>query len=194
MIKSVRLKGWEKQTIQSIKGTSTMLEIEALYGLASQVDVGKIIVEIGCGRGRSTCAIGYGSKSGNINPIYAIDNFSSDVGDRQEFYGNMYRSYMGDIVSLVGIDSMKAWRSGFAENIGLLYVDGSIDYSEVKCDVDNFLWHLSENAIVVFGNGVLEDGVAAAINEYKNLGVLEEVDVIDNMVVCRSLVYIGGAK
>lgn len=178
------------EAIMSIEGQVSKNEITRLISLAQDVKMGEVIVEIGSFRGRSSIALGLGSKMGNGSRVYAVDphlDFSGVMGgtfspsDQTELYKNIIRFSMGEIVSVVSLPSActaKGWIEDWP--IGLLWIDGDHKYESVRLDFDSWKDHVAPNGIIAFHDSNFE-GVrhfideAIAGNELVELGNVESL-------------------
>jgi predicted O-methyltransferase YrrM len=123
-----------------------------LAGLAAQVPPGQVIVEVGSFRGRSTIALAFGAQPGVI--VYAVDPHEEHevqglpfgMADNQAFMSNVSRAGMGNKIRVVNLLSRDALVIKTRHDIGLVFVDGAHEYSEVG--VDSIIWG---NALVVGG-------------------------------------------
>jgi len=147
----------ERQAIEATEGAISLEECDLLYGLAAQIVTG-CIVEIGSYRGRSTVALALGSMAGARVPVYAIEpheRFTGVLGgqfeptDRTEFFKNMVRADVAEIVRLVNLSS-EVVTPGWSEPVGMLWIDGDHRYPAVKRDFDCWASFLIPQAIVAF--------------------------------------------
>lgn len=145
------------KNVLSVEGQISPSECLLLFDLASQVSLG-CIVEIGSYRGRSTVALASGSLANNRVPIYAIEPHEpfkgitgADFGpkDRVEFFRNILRTRVGEIVHLVNLRSevvSKCWN----KQISLLWIDGDHRYPAVKRDFDCWEPFVVKNGLIAF--------------------------------------------
>lgn len=129
-----------------------------LAELAADVPEDRAIVEVGSYRGRSACYLAAGAQAGCGAHVFAIDAWnlpgnpagkhSFDTArrafDRQvEFAG--LREQITPVTGF-SVDVAKAWTGA----VGLLFIDGSHVYEDVRADLVAWRPHLHENAIVAF--------------------------------------------
>src|SRR5215831_7205885 len=147
----------ERQIVEATEGAISLVECDLLYGLAAQITAG-CIVEVGSYRGRSTVALALGSMAGARVPVYAIEpheRFTGVLGgqfepsDRTEFFKNMIRAEVAEIVRLVNLSS-EVVTAGWSAPVGMLWIDGDHRYPAVKRDFDCWAPFLIPQAIVAF--------------------------------------------
>jgi predicted O-methyltransferase YrrM len=136
-----------KPLIADIPGWLTDEEGEALYELARSCPGNGVIVEIGSWKGKSTVCLGLGSQAGSSVPIYAIDPHADyRFGD---FKTNIERAGIAELVRPVAALSQPAADS-FAEQIELLFVDGSHEYDLVLEDFEKWVPKVVDGGWVAF--------------------------------------------
>jgi len=109
------------------------------------------ILEIGCDRGQSLCALGLGSKIADREKVFSID---IDRGRQDDYYhrdirltngANRWKTVVENLemcglqnwVYLIGADSMEAYK--FLDvSLRILYVDGNHDYPHTVSDIQNY--------------------------------------------------------
>lgn len=148
---------WIKHFVREVNGWLSEQEGEFLYFLAKQVPWGESIVEIGSWQGKSTIWLARGSLAGSKNPVYAIDphcgsesHLSEDEEDTRDiFERNIHRARVDHIVVPLLKSSEEACK-GWEGDIGLLWIDGSHEYEDVKRDF--LLWepYLSPSRFIAF--------------------------------------------
>lgn len=136
-----------------------------LAGLAAAVPDGQAIVEVGSFKGKSTCYLAEGSRHGAGVPVFAVDPWElpgnpngkhgfAQATTRERFHEQITRLGFEDLIVPVTSFSVVAagvWQRGTSGRpIGLLYIDGSHTYSDVRADVEAWTPHLALGAIVVF--------------------------------------------
>jgi predicted O-methyltransferase YrrM len=151
----------ERQAVEATAGAISLEECDLLYGLAAQIATG-CIVEVGSYRGRSTVALALGSMAGARLPVYAVEpheRFTGvlggqfEPGDRTEFFKNMVRAGVAEIVRLVNLSS-EVVTPGWSEPVGMLWIDGDHRYPAVKRDFDCWAPFLVPRAFVAFHDSV----------------------------------------
>lgn len=159
--------------IMSIEGQITKAEAEKLFELAGMTGAGKVIIEIGSYRGRSTAALALGSLSGNKNLVYAVDPHAEFVGvlggefgpaDRAALYKNLTKIGVGHVVAVVSLSSEQAARCWMKKNIGLLWLDGDHSYEGVRSDYEVWIPFLADDGIIAFHDSQVA-GVRQLIDE-----------------------------
>ena len=128
-------------TIDKIGGWLAKEEARVLYIIASEVT--GPIVEIGAWKGRSTATLGFASRNNPAHPlIYTVDPFTGSKEHREldphcntwdEFRENIESLHMFDIVHPYQMTSKEAYEKHFGA-IGMLFIDGSHEYEDVKYD------------------------------------------------------------
>lgn len=128
-------------TIDKIGGWLAKEEARVLYIIASEVT--GPIVEIGAWKGRSTATLGFASRNNPAHPlIYTVDPFTGSKEHREldphcntwdEFRENIESLHMFDIVRPYQMTSKEAYEKHFGA-IGMLFIDGSHEYEDVKYD------------------------------------------------------------
>jgi predicted O-methyltransferase YrrM len=150
----------ELQALGVACGLHTKREKRLLWDLASTVASG-VIVEIGSFEGYSTIILAKAAGKGNVDEVYAIDPHtgrSCEVdGEDSPYEGdtwprfneNIRRAGVSHVVRGLKLKSEEAVE-GWEKSIGLLWIDGSHRYEDVKKDF--LLWrrHLVAGGVVVF--------------------------------------------
>lgn len=153
------------QLLEGVAGFLHGSEPEFLRSLASEVSPPNCIVEIGSFRGRSTIALAYGAPDGVI--VYAVDpheehevlGLKFGMADNAAFFENVSRARMGSRVRVLNISSQAANRMWHDEIFvtkpapGLVWIDGSHEYDDVKYDV----WHWGGHHLAVGGKLAIHD-------------------------------------
>lgn len=142
-----------------------------LYKYA-KLNNGGVIVEIGSWKGKSTVVLAMGSKDGYSNKVYAIDPhenteahklFKQD-STKQIFENNLKLFGVDDIVVPIFKKSVDATKD-VNNQIGLLFIDGSHEYEDVKNDINNYIPFTGIGSVILFHDYCNESGVIKAINE-----------------------------
>ncbi|MCL0091478.1 class I SAM-dependent methyltransferase, partial [Dehalococcoidales bacterium] len=118
-----------------------------LYKLAKNLPLGQAIVEIGSWKGKSTVWLAKGAAAGQRNKVYSIDPHQGSeahihISESEEdtypaFLANLTKAGIQDIVVPLITTSQQVAR-WWRRSIGLLWIDGSHNYEDVKRDL--FLW------------------------------------------------------
>ena len=148
------------------------VEGELLYKLAKDVPSGQVIVEIGGSKGKSTVCLAKGTEAGQRNKVYSIgaqsasnDRADKDRGDaRAKFLNNLTEAGVQDTVVAVATASEEAalrWR----DKVGLLWVNASREYEDVKHIILSWGHNLSPRASLAF-HGCDQPGPARVVKEH----------------------------
>lgn len=178
-----------------IEGWLSNAEGELLYLLAKQVPNGQAIVELGSWKGKSTVWLAKGAQSGQGNKVYSIDphrgsetHVSEGEGDTYgEFLNNLAKAGVKEIVvPLVAASHQVAkW---WQRKVGLLWIDASHRYEDVKRDFLSWKPHLASAGIVAF-HDCNQPGPARIVNKYvdcsNDFTILGEVDTMKVARKCR---------
>lgn len=172
-------KSQEIETVMSVEGYLKRPEAESLIKYAKNAKKSGVIVEIGSYRGRSTCALAFGTKAKHTVPVYAIDPhevFTGEYGghydsnDRQEFFKNILKMGHADVVRLINLPShtiVKCWE----RDISFLWIDGDHRYEAVRKDL--FSW---SKFIVPGGKIALHDSSEKGSGPYRAIQDLVNTD------------------
>ena len=153
----------KRLTSQAEDGISDAV-CDLLYGLARDVPEGQAIVEIGRGKGKSTVWLVRGSEAGKKNKVFsfASQKASPDTVNA-DFITNLAGAGIPDtLVSRheAAEDAAQRWK----ENIGLLWVNTSYEYEDIKRVILVWQRHLSSNARVAI-HGCDQPGTGRVIRE-----------------------------
>lgn len=120
-------------------------DAELLFEYASKAQRG--IVEIGSYLGQSTVALAYGSRRGQLVPVWAIDPYEEytvqvaphtthtfTAHNRGYFMQNIVSAGVADIVHPISLPAAQVARC-WEREIDLLFVDGRHDYDNVLADL-----------------------------------------------------------
>ncbi|MBW5444644.1 class I SAM-dependent methyltransferase [Cohnella sp. CFH 77786] len=158
------------QFIDSVYGWLTTAEQTALLHLPALVDhLDGEIVEIGSYKGRSTVALGLGSKwiSEKKRTIYAIDPFVSNgyyVDYWNEFQNNILRFWLANYVTPIKKFSEEALQDCPAR-ISALYIDGDQSYSGVKRDIELYAPRVVRGGYIAFHDYTIYPDIRRAVDE-----------------------------
>ncbi|TDF95234.1 class I SAM-dependent methyltransferase [Paenibacillus piri] len=156
--------------IESIDGWLTNLEQTALLHLPALVDhLDGEIIEIGSYKGKSTIALGLGSKwiSERKRTIFAIDPFipSRDYGDYfNDFQKNIRGLHLENYVIPIKKDSHEAIHE-CPERISALFVDGNHSYLNVKKDIELYAPKVVAGGMIAFHDYTVYQDVKRAVDE-----------------------------
>lgn len=129
--------------ISEIPGWLTPEEASFLFHSAAKVPVDQIIVEIGSWKGKSTTALGLGSRGGFGAKVLAIDPHKGSEEHQQiwgevdtlaEFKANMTKLDLNDIVTPL-VETSQTAAEHVGNNVGLIFIDGAHDYNSVWNDI-----------------------------------------------------------
>lgn len=165
---------------ESIDGWLNKVEGERLIELAETSIPGKIIVEIGSWKGKSTVCLAMGSKQGPRNRVYTVDPHQGTAthkafkveDSRKELEDNLIKFRVADIVTPVcGYSHAVAQDWAITEIeplfVSLLFIDGSHEYEDVKRDLLDWLPFLVKGGVVALHDHNPENhpGVVKAVSE-----------------------------
>ena len=182
-----------KRLASEIDGWLSDAEGELLYKLAKNVPKGQAIVEIGSWKGKSTLWLAKGAEAGHKNKVFAIDphrGSESHVSEGEEntypiFLANLSKAGVKDRVAPLVMASDEAIRY-WHENIGLLWIDASHEYKDVKRDFLLWKQYLSFGALVAL-HDCNKPGPAYVTQEYlinyNEFVITYHVDTI--LVACK---------
>lgn len=130
---------WPK--IDAISGWLSRDEAEVLYSIAMRCE--SDIVEVGSYKGRSSVCLGLAARlNPNLPFVYAIDPFTGSKEHRaidpnintwDEFTANIEANNLDTIIRPMKMTSQEAFPK-FQGTLGLVYIDGSHQYEDVKFD------------------------------------------------------------
>lgn len=159
---------------------------EALHNYASLVDSAFAIVEIGSYKGKSTCYLAEGARSGCGAHVWAVEpwdlpgNVTGRFGFAQEstkqaFFQQVKAMGLDDQITVIqafGADAAENWRG---PRVGLLYIDGDHSASSVRRDFEAWRRHLVPGATVVFDDldTKRNPGVRRVFDDFKRREILE---------------------
>lgn len=132
-----------------------------LAELAGDVDPDLAIVELGSFRGKSTCYLAEGARCGRGAHVYAVEPWDlagnpdgkhgfARIATREYFELQVASLDLADRITAIqgfSTDVAKQWRG---PRVGLLFVDGSHEYSDVRADFEAWSEHLADDAVVAF--------------------------------------------
>ncbi len=136
-----------RERLAGVEGWLSDEEAATLYQLARRCTGRGVIVEIGSFKGRSTIALGMGSRAGAEVPIYAIDPHRGPSYDA--FHENVARAGIDDLVTQVREPSQEALAAIGDHPIELLFIDGNHTYDMVLQDFALFVPRVVEGGWVL---------------------------------------------
>ena len=133
------------------------------------------IVEIGSWKGKSTIALGLGSKAGNRQTVIAIDSHEGDLSYHeweleknssttgQIFLENIEKAGITELVWPLFVKSDQA--SGMVQDgIGFLFIDGDHRYEGVKKDFELYSPKVKVDGIIAFHDTFSWEGAIGVID------------------------------
>jgi hypothetical protein len=144
--------------LRTIPGTLPESVGVLLADLAGQVPAELAIVDIGTGRGRSTCYLAFGARNGGGAHVYAADTTWSTRG-RQLAWLSVRQEGLRDQVTLLDGAAEDVAGSWDGPKVALLHVAG--DEFDRKIAVAAWRRHFADRALIAWrdGDGVLVDVV-----------------------------------
>ena len=161
-----------------------------LYDLAKQVPREQAIVELGKWGLRSLVWLAGGSAAGYGATVYTIDLHSGSETRKGEGEMNAHTAFLTSLTeagvqaTIVPLDAAsdkgaRRWRKG----IGLLWIDASREYEDVKHDFLAWKQHLLPGAVVAL-HGCDKPGPAQLAEEYFNQsGDFTTIQSVDTIIV-----------
>lgn len=157
-----------KNIIESVDGHLMPGQEEWLFNVAKYRNNNKILLEIGCYKGRSTLALGLPLRN-TSSVLFSVDIWEGRWGTFKTWKSNIKRNKLTNNVFPIKMNSHKAL-TGF-ENpfLDLVFIDGSHDYSSVSKDIELSLRLLKDGGILIVHDvwGGFP-GVIKAWGEYKD--------------------------
>jgi len=175
-----------RQLTSEIDGWLSDSEGELLYNLAKEVPSGQAIVELGSWKGKSTVWLAKGTEAGQRNKVHSVDPHSGSKAHVSEGETNTYPAFINNltkagvqdiVVPLVktSAEALKHW----GEGIGLLWIDATHEYEDVKRDFLSWEPYLLPGARVAF-HDCDQAGPAQVVKEYINhsndFTIVQQVD------------------
>ncbi|TCZ80816.1 class I SAM-dependent methyltransferase [Paenibacillus albiflavus] len=156
--------------IDQVDGWLTGYEQSALLHLPALVDhLDGEIIEIGSFKGKSTAALGLGSKwiSNQKRSIYAIDPFipSTEYG---EYYNDFQKNILGFQLENYVVIIKKYSHEALLEcpkRISALFIDGNHNYLDVKRDIELYSPRVVAGGMIAFHDYNVYHGVQRAVDE-----------------------------
>lgn len=183
------------ELLSSVHGFLSVDEAELLHKLACEVPRNGVIVEIGSFQGRSTIALGLGAKESGAE-VYAIDPHEDFQENESTHYGmenhaallrNLLDYDLAETVRVVTLESecvVEIWD----KVVDLLWIDGSHEYLDVRCDLVSWEWLMSPNGKIAIhdSSGHFPD-VTRALNVFLTDDNWTIVQVIDATTVLERI-------
>jgi MMP 1-O-methyltransferase len=138
-----------------------------LYQLVRVHMVSPLVVELGSWRGRSTAWLASAAKDrGDDSRVIAVDTWAGTANEEQhqellkgmgpdqlfeEFQANMKKMGVDDIVEpwrMTTIEAARRWTRG--STIGLLHIDASHEYLDVRADFEHWAPFVAPGGFIVF--------------------------------------------
>ena len=163
---------------------------ELLYRLARDVPEAQVIVEVGRGKGKSTIWLAKGSEAGNRNNVYSFSSQKESLDHVKASGENMNTEFTASLEkagvqnALISFypdheETARRWK----KKIGLLWVNTSGEYEDVKEILLSWERHLSTDAMVVV-HGCDQRGTGQVIKEHVgSLGDLMHKQSVDATMV-----------
>lgn len=149
----------------TIQGWLRDVEGASLYESVLQAPT-PVVVELGSWKGRSTVWLASGVRDRGEGTVCAVDHWEgsseSQVHGRllagygkdqlyHEFRANLERVGLSDLVTPIKLTTTQAARSWPADRqIGLLFVDASHDYADVRRDFEYWSPYLAPGGLIAF--------------------------------------------
>ena len=154
-----------RQVSGGIPGWLADEEGELLHRLARECKDGEI-VEIGSWKGKSTVWLAEGSKAGRGLKIYAIDPHKGYDGKStlEEFRNNIAKTGAGSMIIPIVKTSEESAKE-FSKPVGLIFIDGSHEYDDVKKDFELWFPKLIDGGVMAFHDTLGYDGPRKVVNE-----------------------------
>ena len=152
--------------IQSIQGWLDPNAGGVLYQIARLQSPTAVVVELGSWKGRSTGWLATGIKDRGVGRVFAVDTWRGTETEElhkrmlagyapdelfREFRANMQQLGVADIVEpmqMTTLEAAAAWPHGAC--IGVLHIDASHEYEDVKADFEAWERYVSPGGFIVF--------------------------------------------
>jgi len=185
--------------IDSIEGFLSEDEWHCLYNLALGISRNLYIVEIGAHKGRSTSALGEGSKKGNKNRVFTVDLWDLDIdrhsfrffskkGTYEEFCYNMETLNLAEVVhSIKGESSSIASSWNKDKEIGLLFIDGGHSLEEVERDFESWYPLVAKKGFIIFHDYCVKYPILVDFVNKNEGSKIEKEFIVDSLYVSKKL-------
>lgn len=149
-----------------------------LAELAAQVPATLSIVELGSYKGKSSCYLAEGAREGNGAHVWCVEAWDSpgNVTGRFKYAAPATREAFTLQVKSVGLEDQITPLQGFTydvvrrwrRSIGLLYIDASHRYPDVKADYEAWSPFVVPDGVLVFDDySDVNRGVKALVDELR---------------------------
>jgi hypothetical protein len=173
----VNLPAFRAQALRGLTGLVSDEVGERLAELAYDVPRTNAIIELGAFKGKSTAYIAEGARLGGNAHVWTVDpwDLPGNIDGKHHFAQHVTREAFRVQVHSMGLDefitpiqdfSLRAADRWEGPEVGLLYIDGSHTYTDVRADYEAWEKHLAPRATVVFDD----------YRTKKNPGVTQYVD------------------
>jgi predicted O-methyltransferase YrrM len=144
------------------------------------------VVEIGSYLGRSTIVLARAVADTGREPVVAVDPHTAALGvgtlaprdTRGEFLENITTAGVRDHVTLMHQTSVEAARDWDGEPVRLQFVDGWHTREAVREDVRSWAQWFTPDALVVFDDYMVFDGIREAVRELQRDGLVRDEGVV----------------
>ena len=175
-----------KGVVEDVEGWLTEHEATFLYNSARTAKRGEV-VEIGSWKGRSTICLALGAEKIG-KKVYAVDRHRGDESCGFEntlpaFKKNIKKFGVSDVVVPVVMkseDAAVAWAKK-RKPIGLLWIDASHDYMDVKNDFTMWIEYVSHGGVVALHDTFFRDGPKRVVDEFIFRGNFAYIGFVDEI-------------
>lgn len=157
--------------VQSVQGFLTSpAQDEWLYNAACEMEGD--IVEIGSFMGRSTCCLAFACVGTN-RKVYAIDPFhKEDHTDLPKEYEDIFKANVERCGLTKQVVVLRGRSSEFKEQrpfgtVGMIFIDGSHEYADVKSDFYSFGWSVRSGGWIALHDVGTHEGPTRLWSEVK---------------------------
>jgi predicted O-methyltransferase YrrM len=181
-----------------------------LADMAKQVPSDQEIVELGVYQGRTALIMAWGASQGNGAHVTAVDAWDlpgntyappfTDPVTRERAYANIENLGYSERVKLYQDFAVKFagdWIESPTEGgmpVGLLFVDDDHSYEGARAAIEAWAPHLADGAVIAVDDYGHPDwpGVAEAVDELVDNGVLEPIEIYHDRLAVTRLVSANG--
>jgi predicted O-methyltransferase YrrM len=152
--------------IESIQGWMDINAGGAMYHCVRDYIPIPLVVELGSWKGKSTAWIAQALVDRGGGKVVAVDTWAGTAAEGGHFkllegYGpdQLYEEFLANMVRLGLRDTVEPWRMSTVEaagkwphgqRIGLLYIDASHEYRDVRADFELWSPHVETGGFIVF--------------------------------------------